>query len=240
MQTYLINLDKDKERLAAADVQLKKLGVDYERFPAVYAKELPQAERDASVNYFRWWCCLGRKILLGEIGCALSHYRLYQKMIIDNIPYACILEDDIILKDNFKETVDKVDKWLNSSESQVVLLSNHTNEPEGKEGIGEIQNGLCTESYIITLPAAKALLKENFPIKVPCDYWARWVKHGAIKLYLAMPSVCTQNFDGFVSNMADSANIQSVKNMNFVLRFIHSAKRAIGISLDSLFCAMEK
>ena len=31
MRTFLINLDKDKDRLIAADTQLKRLGITYER-----------------------------------------------------------------------------------------------------------------------------------------------------------------------------------------------------------------
>lgn len=240
MQTFLINLDKDKDRFIVADVQLKRLGITYKRFPAVYAKEIPEVERDSKVNRFRWWCCVGREILPGEIGCALSHYTLFQKMIAENILYACILEDDIVLKENFKTTMEKVEKWLDVTKSQVILLSNHTNEPEDGEDIREVSNGLCTESYILTLPAARALLKENFPICVPCDHWGRWAKSGAIKLYLAIPSVCTQDWNGFESNMSDSANIQKVSDLPFYMRMMHNLKRLIGKSVDKALCAIGK
>lgn len=55
MRTFLINLDKDKDRLIAADTQLKRLGITYERFPAVYAKEMSKIERNSKVNHFRLW-----------------------------------------------------------------------------------------------------------------------------------------------------------------------------------------
>lgn len=234
MRTFLINLDKDKDRLAAADAQLKKSGISYERFTAIYAKELPQEEIEQKVNYFRWWCCLGREILPGEVGCALSHYSLYQKMIDENIPYACILEDDIVLESNFKPTLNRVEQWLDAGMPQVVLLSNHSDEPEYGEEIRKVSTGLCTESYIITQPAAKALLKENFPICVPCDHWGRWVKHGAIHLYLATPSVCRQNWDDFESNMAN--DIHKVSDMNLPRAMAHYAMRLIGKTVDKILC----
>ena len=40
MQLFLINLDKDKDRLAIIDSQLRKLGISYERFSAIYAKNI--------------------------------------------------------------------------------------------------------------------------------------------------------------------------------------------------------
>ena len=238
MQTYLINLDKDKERLAVADVQLKRLNVFYERFPAVYAKELPKGKINTKVNYFRWWCCLGRNILPGEIGCALSHYTLYQKMVDEKIQYSCILEDDVVLKENFKSTVERVEKWIDTEKSQVILLSNHTSEPENGEEIRGGAGGLCSDSYIITLPAAKALLKENLPICVPCDHWGRWVRHGTIKLYLSVSSVCTQNWKDFESNMTNS--IQKVSDMSFLSRMLHYVKRLIGKSIDEILFLLRK
>ena len=74
MKVFVINLDKDKDRMASIDAQLKGLGVQYERISGVYAKNLPGQERKCFVNNFRWWCAVGRPISPAEIGCAMSHY----------------------------------------------------------------------------------------------------------------------------------------------------------------------
>lgn len=42
-----------------------------------------------------------RTLTDGEIGCADSHKRIYQKMMDDTIHEAIVLEDDVILTDNF-------------------------------------------------------------------------------------------------------------------------------------------
>lgn len=240
MKTFLINLDKDKERLVSADSQLRKLGVDYERFPAIYAKDLPQDEINANVDYFRWWCCIGVPILKGEIGCALSHYAIMRKMIEDDIKVACILEDDIILTEYFKERVNQVEEQVDLNKPQVILLSNHTGESEERQGIFRINNGLCTEGYILTQIAAKALLKENMPIKVPCDKWSRWAKKGVIELFTALPSVCAQNWDGFESNMFDAKSRCAVKDMTFFKKFGHKCKRCIGTLIDLILLTLGK
>ena len=80
MKVFLINLDRDQERLKAADAQLKALGVEYEWIPAVYGKSLSQEEKQRKVNRFRWWCAVGRSMTDGELGCALSHAAVYRWM----------------------------------------------------------------------------------------------------------------------------------------------------------------
>lgn len=239
MQTFLINLDKDKERLISVDAQLKRLCIAYERFPAVYAKEMPKEERDSKVNYFRFRCCIGRHIWLGEIGCCLSHYSLYQRMIDENIPYACILEDDIVLTENFKSTVKRVELFLEHSLPQVFLLSNYTNEVVDGEEIREVNNGYCTDAYIITKSAAKALLKENLPICVPCDHWARWVRHKAIKLYVVLPSVCTQNNTDFVTSIPSNGE-KKVSDMSLLDKIGFKARRVLGVSFDYILYKLHK
>ena len=42
MNVFLINLDKETERLKFTDRQLKRSGVAYERIPAVYGKLLSE------------------------------------------------------------------------------------------------------------------------------------------------------------------------------------------------------
>ena len=238
MQIYLINLDKDTDRLAAADAQLRKYGIEYSRESACYAKELPETERMSHVNQFRWWCVVGRKIEMGEIGCAVSHYRIMQRMVKQKIPFVCILEDDVIIRPNFKKSINKVEKWITPSLPQVVLLSNHTDEPEDVDEIKAVNRGLCTEAYILTLAAAKALLKANYPICTQCDRWERWSKLGVIQLYLSTPSPCCQNFEGFVSNM--EGGFKFVCDMNIIEKTLHKSKRAVGKTIDMILCALGK
>lgn len=233
MKTFLINLDKDVNRMQAADTQLRSLNVAYERFPAVYGKNLPKNERDSTVNKFRWWCAIGRPVGLGEIGCALSHYRLYRQMINENIPYACILEDDVILKPEFPRQLQIVEQWLDVTKPQVVLLSNHTSEICNDWQISPAKKDMYAEAYILTQQAAKALLKANLPMQTPCDHWGRWVKTKAIELYHAFPTVCTQDQTQYVSGTVDSSRF-NVANLSMRQFFLHKAKRLIGKTLDNI------
>ena len=130
MRIFLINLDCDKDRYSFAIEQSKKYGYEVERISGVYGKDLPLEERKKVVNYFRFWCAVGRKLLLGEIGCGLSHIKIYQKMVEEDIQCACILEDDIIILDGFKQKLKEIEGWYDAGKPQVVRLNLSSNDCE--------------------------------------------------------------------------------------------------------------
>lgn len=238
MKVFLINLAANTERFAVADGQLKRLGVAYERFDAVNGKMLPIEERKKAVNYFRWWCAIGRPIVPAEIGCALSHYQLYQRMIDEGINHACILEDDVVLTDDFPRQLEFVESWMKNEKSQVVLLSNHTLETYEEWSIHETKYDMWAEGYVLNLKAAKALLQANLPIQVPCDHWGRWVKLGVIKLYHAFPPVCSQDQVTFASSTSE--NRGNVKDKKIVEFMIYKSKRLVGKMIDLVLCLIGK
>lgn len=239
LNVFLINLPKDKERLLAATAQLERLSVPYERMEAVYAKELATDVRESAVNRFRWWCAVGRSCWVGEIGCALSHYKIYAQMIKRGLDYACILEDDVILSDGFKDALTRVEAWLDVSCPQVVLLSNHTSECGVGDEIRRAKSDMYAEGYVITRKAAEHLLAANLPLQVPCDHWGRWVKMGIIELYHAFPSVCTQDQTRYESGTRD-AHCFNVRDLCASRYLWYKSKRVIGRGIDTVLCVLDK
>lgn len=252
MKVFLINLDSDKERLLAADAQLKMLGVEYERIPAVYGKSLSCAEKVRKVNRFRWWCAVGRPMTDGELGCALSHAAAYHKIIDGNLSMACVLEDDVVLDSRFPSVLTVLEKRLDWSKPQVALLSNHSS-PEGQ--LGDAQNGfqsppevaelalqriefdMFSEGYVVTKTGAEALLKANEPIITCCDWWGRWTKLGLIELYHAFPTVCKQNKKGYASHTIVGM-VKAAKDLPLPLRLLRKLKRLVGKMLDRMMILM--
>ncbi len=120
-KTILINLKKDTDRLEFMTKQLNKLEIEFEKLEAINGKEYlitNESEHDENPNIEKY----GKKMTAGEIGCALSHKRCYQKFLNDpiykNVKYLLILEDDIKLDKNFKNILeeeikknDKKYKW---------------------------------------------------------------------------------------------------------------------------------
>ena len=241
MKVFLINLKKNPERLKKSTSQLESLGVEFERIEGVYGKDLSQHDKDLSVNRFRWWCAQGRKIRDGEIGCALSHYGIYQKMIDEQLDCACILEDDNKYNKQFKDVIERLESLVDINKPQVVLLSNYTGiELRSDEiCIKSTNRDITTSSYVITRYAAESILRANYPICVPCDYWVRWVSRGLIQLYHSIPTVCMQEGrnvgggkDSHFTSDVEEANMERVSEFGFCRFVFHKLKRIIGVAID--------
>ena len=244
MKVMLINLDRDADRLAAADAQLKGLGIAYERLSAVDARAMPLEEKRAAVNAFRWWCAIGRPVRDGEIGCALSHFKAWEAMGADEA--VCVLEDDVVLDPRFSETLANVARTIDVRRPQVVLLSNHSavtdfgngfegfrSAPDAPFSLAPSQFDLFTEGYVITRKAAEAIRRANCPLQTPCDHWGRWVRQGHIELFHAIPTVCSQNKAGFASSTVDPGQLV-VADLSPVKWVGHKLKRLVGVALDRL------
>ena len=232
MKAFVINLEKNTERMASIDRQLRQLGLVYERISAVYGKDLSVGERREVFSAFRWWCAMGRPVAPAEIGCALSHYDIYRRMTEDeSLQYCCILEDDIALSQEFNSTIKEVERWIDPMKPQVVILNDHQNAYGGlSAGIHRSPGGTCADGYVLTRVAARNLLDANLPIIVPCDTWGRWVRQGRIELYHAVPAVVRQMQDVFGS--MTSENRSDVLKLPLPKRILHKAKRAVGKTLD--------
>lgn len=246
MRVFLINLDKNKDRLEKSATILNALGVAFERVEAVYGKDLSAEEKNDAVDNFRWRCAQGRRIRDGEIGCALSHHKIYKLMQEDDIDCACILEDDNVYRDNFKVVLGDVERLIDPTKPQVVLLSNCTddrcfgNETQLKKAKGD----QWTSSYVITRPAAKAMLNANLPIQAPCDSWQRWTRRGIISLYHSFPTIAVQDGhplfsygievgDPYMSDIEGGEN-ERVCNFSIGRKVLHKLKRVVGIVIDNL------
>lgn len=94
---YIINLDKDKERLESSLKECKKISNKYPiRISGVYGKKLSQEIIDKNTTYF--YSKFGPK---SAIGCAMSHIKAWEKIIKNGDNTAFILEDDAIIDNNF-------------------------------------------------------------------------------------------------------------------------------------------
>lgn len=242
MKVFVVNLDRDKERMAFIDAQLRRLGVEYERIGAVDARAMSNKDLRTAVNGFRWWCAMGRSIAMAEVGCALSHYSIYRQMIAEGEKMACILEDDIEIDAGFKAALSFVESAMDPESPQVVLLSKHRYETH--ENLGNVVRtrgkmeliagrwGIFTDAYCITANAAKNVLHQNYPMITPCDHWGRWVRLRALDLFHVWPPVCRQNRADFGSSTSRDRRL--VSSLSHWERLVHYAKRVVGKSLDAV------
>ena len=214
MKVYVINLAKNVERMEHMDAQLKRLGIEYERIDAIYGKELSAVERRRMYSSLRSRIALGVKMRDGEIGCALSHVKVYKRMLDMGIDKAVVFEDDIKIGDNLKEILDRIERFIDVGRRQVVALSAHGAVQRNENDIVPVDSFMCTDGYVITLAAAKAIIRANFPVVSVADSWFRWKRLIGLELYRAWPTTVSQMNDEFGTDIALSQH--AFKGIAFV------------------------
>ncbi len=209
IKTYVINLDRNPERLEHMQAVLGDLGLEYERIAGVDGKALSESEMAKAFNAKRSYIAKrGYQLCAGEIGCALSHLSVYRKMVEGNIPLALVFEDDVKIESSFKNALAKTMGAVDVSRRQVVLFSCYRMKDAevGFEGLKRVKSMACTDGYLITLPAAKAVLEYNYPVIVPADDWRKFRKHCGVELYKCLPPTVEQMPGSFTTNAAVNAD----------------------------------
>ena len=103
-RVYVINMDKDTERMKSFDKQMKAIGIWYTRVPAIVGSEVKHSNllSEYCLNY----CTDGMK------GCALSHRSIWNDMVASGYSRVAIFEDDAILSQNFQDELKRAWKQL--------------------------------------------------------------------------------------------------------------------------------
>lgn len=199
MKAFVINLDKNPERLAFMQEQFQRLGMEVERFPAVYGKAMTAEELRRDHARVRSYIALQRKMQPSQVACALSHIGVYKAMADRNLPYALVLEDDVKLGDGFPEALDRVEKFLDPSRPQLITFNGYgAADAEGcPPAIRPEKKMWCTDAYVVTRPAAERIRRANYPVQVVADALKRFRRHHGVELYRVVPTTARQMDEQF-------------------------------------------
>jgi len=201
MRTFVINLEKDKDRYALVANQLERLGIAFERFPAVDGRALSADEMRRSFRPVRSFLAMKKRMSRAEIGVALSHVGCCRAMVETRTPVALILEDDVVLDDRFPSALERTAAFLDPNRPQVITFSGFGIE-NGANLPAEIrpERALwCTDAYCLTLPAARLMLKANEPVISVSDSFKRWRRWFGLELYRVLPTTVRQDDVTFAS-----------------------------------------
>lgn len=201
MKTYVINLDRNPERLAFMRGQLERLSLDFERFPAVYGKSLSEEERAKGFSRVRSFIASKKRMSDAEIGVAMSHVGCYRRLLATDEPAALIFEDDVALGAGFSDALARVGKFIDPSRPQVVVFSGYgvENAETLPEEIRAEKSIWCADAYCVTRAAAELLLKANDPVITVADSFKRWHRRFGLELYRALPATVRQDDVTFAS-----------------------------------------
>ncbi|XP_055624472.1 glycosyltransferase 25 family member [Toxorhynchites rutilus septentrionalis] len=235
---YMINLERRPLRRRQMFNNYDVLGLDVEYFPAVDGKKLnDDVLREIGIEFLPGYTdpYHKRPMTMGEIGCFLSHYYIWERMVELDQQEVLVLEDDIRFEPYFKRRVRQVlDDARRIGGWDLIYLGRKRLQEEDEKWINTSDNlvkagySYWTLGYIITLDGAKKLLAEK-PLKklLPVDEYIpimfnnhpndSWVSHFHDRTLVAWsaaplllyPTHYTGD-EGYISDTEDSDRIDSV------------------------------
>ncbi|MGY4041380.1 glycosyltransferase family 25 protein [Aeromonas hydrophila] len=179
----ILSLVRSHERRDYMSRQMQHFGLDFSFFDAVDARDssaLAALSDRIDLDMAREYC--GHELSQGEIGCAISHIKIYEKMVEENIERALILEDDVHLHMYFKALVEAA---CEKSSADIILLRHGKAKswpwkrslPQGyrlARYIAPSKNSkrgvMSCAGYILNLGGAKKLLRHAYSVRMPADY----------------------------------------------------------------------
>ncbi len=206
----VIHMSGNNERLENIQSQEKKGQIKIDLFEATNGKKLniPKLQEEGFIkkpwDTHRYNNAKNKekkdKIMKGEIGCYMSHLNLLQK--IGNSDYdgwTIIFEDDLILKDNFKDELDKILKNLENNDTVDMVYLGNTHQHKCNKGI--YKDNLCypdtpygTQAYMVNKRSAQKIYDLIKYIDDPIDVkYDLLMKDNKINGLVVIPSLVIQN-----------------------------------------------
>ena len=200
IKVFLITLKEEKLRSQIMFAQLEKLKLDYEIFFATKGEKLSKVllkKYNEKITFKN----INRCMSLDEISCCISHIEIYKKIIKQRIPYALILEDDVILK---KDLIGALNSIKNFPKNwKLINFCSDTKQKKINQFFKKyyftcfINGHNRTGAYLINYNSAKTLLKNAFPITRPPDLLTgdvfKWNESNLQETYGVKPNLVKLN-----------------------------------------------
>ncbi len=195
LRTWVINLDRAPERWASVSAQLQRLGLPFERLPAVDARAFTPQQR-AQLDDATFRRRHGMTPLPGELGCYLSHVEVMQRHLASGAEFALVLEDDVRLTDRLPAVLQGL--MANPGRWDMVKLSAvHSGTPQPYLEVAPGQHlavmlSRCTGSsaYLMNRRAAAAYAHGLLPMQLPYDHVFDQGWRFGLKVRLLTPTPC--------------------------------------------------
>lgn len=214
---FVLNMDRNPERLAAISKKLDGLGLSWERMPAIDARTAPESDLARFVDPTGPIYSMGQ----GARACTAGHFLMWQKLLQTEAPAAIILEDDVDIAPELAYFVSA--PALAPLGTDVIKLEIHRmHHAEKTLAIGrkvyDFANGISaarllsvhygTGAYLITRKAAEYLVNDLRRTNMPVDHLLFNPNVSAFarrrEILQAYPAIAQQAREVFESQIVDS------------------------------------
>lgn len=226
MKSYLINLDKDTERLEFFKSNFERLGIPFERISAIDGRTFSEQDyqdfmnsrpRDYNRTQTKTW-------LRGQMGCFLSHYSAWKKIAEGSDAFCAVFEDDIHVSDDLKQILQN-DSWipqnidiirLETSTNRVRLTPQPILSYKKRNLYGVKSTSWCAGAYILNRNTAQKLVdlaeKYHEPADVILYHFDESVIVKDLTIMQFNPALCTQDKHLAEGKVKFSSNIEFDKS----------------------------
>ena len=190
-KVYVINMDSQTQRMKKVHDALSANSIEYTRFSAVIGSKVENSKYLS--NRCNSICTDGIK------GCALSHRKIWEEMILNSYQSVLVLEDDIHItpdfNERFKAAWDSVPKDFDILYVGCKFICNDTNigtfltkigmsDPYEKlnDEINKTYGSIGTHAYIITRRTAEKFLGKKIHWHIDHQIQT-WIKEDSLKSY---------------------------------------------------------
>ncbi|WP_419907630.1 glycosyltransferase family 25 protein [Hoeflea sp.] len=228
---YLINLDRNPERLKTSGEALNSIGMKFQRFTGVDYREMDTQSMHSAVHTSPN-ARIKRNLSPGEIACFLSHVEVWRTIAEGRADMAWVFEDDISFCENAREVMLEIESGARNWD--LVRLYSHKalSLEQAKPLIAGYSIALSrkipmsTIGYAISRPAAEYLSKTMVPFSVPVDSALKqWWVHGLCTRTVS-PSLCEPRRDNATSSTLEGDR-KSHKSRNPLDRFLSNLRYQI-------------
>ncbi len=178
--TFVINLPSRPDRRRAAEAQLARAGLEATFVDAVDGRSLTPDEIRSVYDSFGRLRRAGKPLTAGELGCYLSHWTIYCRMLAERIPMALVLEDDFIATSRMRSVLDALADQGDLPGFDIVKLGIAEASRRRKHiRLSRLTPEAClvrhynvcnsTVAYVITLEGAHRFVRHGLPIRYPID-----------------------------------------------------------------------
>ena len=201
LKCLVINLDRSSDRLAHMEVTFARLGLPFERVPAVDGRMLSEEEIAARVaaRPFK------RDLTRGEVGCFLSHRRCWEIIAKGRDRHVAVFEDDVLISDSIKEVLGKrhwIRTGLDIVKLETFLRACIILPPKAKIGhtfsiCRLLSRHAGAAAYIISRKHARFLLEITDLVTGPVDNTLFDPEYDTCRermIYQIVPAPCIQDF----------------------------------------------
>jgi len=257
LDIFVISLEKSLDRRALIQNEMDRLDLHFSFFKAVdgavinpnFQKQMEKLRYQAYKNISKLRDLI--EVVPGEVGCALSHIKIYSHIVKNNIPIALILEDDSEINADLKKIIQdplllelakkNIFEVLNlacvSASRKPVLRFLGRVRISNNQIIGKPAQTIAgTSCYLLTLNGAKKLLDVSIPPRYVADQLLANTEYFGIKLLTIKSAIVYQKLflTSTILRVAKNSQVEKRRNKSFYKKFLNLPTITFNIAKEIL------